>query len=77
MRKKVICILSFVLRVEGLEYSINLTPGIGGKPYKTLFLGGLATGSSIAQDDGKIKDCPKNVRLWKSIGYCPQAMSVS
>ena len=29
---------SFVLRVEGREHSIHLTPEIGRKPFKTLFL---------------------------------------
>jgi len=32
---------SFVLRVEGLEHTIHLTPGIGGKPHKTLVFVGL------------------------------------
>ena len=46
---------SFVLRVEGLEHTIHLTPGIGGKPEKTLFLTGFATSASIAWEGEKSK----------------------
>ena len=40
-------ILKGVLRVEGHEHSIHLTPGIGGKPDKTLVFVGFVTGGSI------------------------------
>ena len=37
-------------------------PGIGGKPHNDLIFEGFATGLSIAQYEGKIKVCTKNVR---------------
>jgi hypothetical protein len=50
---------SFVLRVEGLEHTIHLTPEIGGKPDKTLFFAGFATGGSIAWRGMKFKPYPQ------------------
>jgi hypothetical protein len=49
---------SFVLREEGLELTIHLTPGIGGKPYKTLVFEDFTTDMSIAWGERKIKPCP-------------------